>query len=112
MPHLKKEDEIINWQEDARQISNQIRALDPQPGAFTLLAGENLKIFKSRIVKGDETGRPGEITAVLPAGFIVKTGDGSLEILEVQRAGKKRIEAGAFLKGSNLSAGMILGGQE
>ena len=109
---LKKEDEIINWQKEARQIFNQIRALDPQPGAFTLLEGQNLKIFKSRIVQGDETGRPGEITAILPVGFIVKTGEGSLEILEVQRAGKKRIEAGAFLKGSNLSAGMILGSQE
>lgn len=109
---IGKDDEIIDWQEGARKIFNQIRALDPQPGASTRLAGQTLKIFRSRVVKGSETGRPGEITSVLPFGFVVKTGDQSLEILELQRAGKRRINVDAFLKGSNLTTGMILGKHE
>ncbi len=108
---IKKEDELIDWQDEAEKIFDQIRALDPQPGASTLLNGETLKIFKSRIVKEPGTGVPGEITAVLPSGFIVKTGDRALEILEVQKAGKKRIDAGEFLRGNSLMAGIVLGKQ-
>lgn len=108
---IKKEDELINWQDKAKKIFDQIRALNPQPGASTMLSGETLKIFKSRIIKEPGDGVPGEITAVLPSGFIVKTGDGALEILEVQKAGKKRIDAGEFLRGSSLKAGIMLGKQ-
>lgn len=106
---ITKADELINWQDNAQNIFNQIRALNPQPGASTLLEGKTLKIFKCRITKMPEPGAPGEIMAVLPAGFIVQTGDGALEILEVQKAGKKRIAAGEFLKGSSLPKGMVLG---
>ncbi|HNX29007.1 MAG TPA: methionyl-tRNA formyltransferase [Syntrophomonadaceae bacterium] len=106
---ITKTDEFINWQDKAEKIFNQIRALNPQPGASTLLLGETLKIFKSRIVTHPQIGDPGVITAVLPSGFIVQTGDKALEILEVQKAGKKRIDAPEFLKGHCLSAGIMLG---
>jgi len=109
---ITKADEVINWQDKAEKIFNQIRALNPQPGASTLLLGETLKIFRSRIETDPQIGVPGEITAVLPSGFIVKAGDQALKILEVQKAGKKRINAPEFLKGYSISAGLMLGKQE
>lgn len=106
---IRKADEIINWQDDAEKIYNQIRGLNPQPGAYTLLDNQTLKIFKGKIVSEYQTGYPGEITAVFPSGFIVKTGDLALEILELQKEGKRRINAHEFLKGYSVKTGTLLG---
>lgn len=106
---IRKADELINWQDDALKIYNQIRGLNPQPGACTLLDNRTLKIFKACLVDEHQAGQPGEITAVLPEGFIVKTGSLALEILELQKEGKKRINTKEFLKGHSLKTGILLG---
>lgn len=108
---IKKSDEIINWQDQAASIINQIRALDPQPGASTILGEQNLKIFKGKITQESVTGQPGEIIGFSPVGFIVKTGNLGIEILELQKPGKKRINTVEFLKGHHLKTGTILGKQ-
>ena len=106
---IRKADELINWQDDAWKIYNQIRGLNPQPGAYTLLDNHTLKIFKARIVEEYQQGQPGEITSVLPEGFIVKAGSLALKILELQQEGKKRINTNDFLKGHSLKTGTLLG---
>ena len=106
---IRKADELINWQDDAWKIYNQIRGLNPQPGAYTLLDNHTLKIFKARIVEEYQQGQPGEITSVLPEGFIVKAGSLALKILELQQEGKKRINTNEFLKGHSLKKGTLLG---
>ena len=106
---IRKADELINWQDDAWKIYNQIRGLNPQPGAYTLIDNHNLKIFKARIVEEYQQGQPGEITSISSEGFIVKTGRLALEILELQQEGKKRINTNEFLKGHSLKKGTLLG---
>lgn len=106
---IRKADELINWQDDAWKIYNQIRGLNPQPGAYTLIDNHNLKIFKARIVEEYQQGQSGEITSISSEGFIVKTGSLALEILELQQEGKKRINTNDFLKGHSLKTGTLLG---
>ncbi|MGE5405003.1 MAG: methionyl-tRNA formyltransferase [Candidatus Saccharibacteria bacterium] len=101
-PPLAREDELIRWEMPARTIMNQIRGLSPSPGAYSRWRETKLKIFRAQAVAGKK-GAPGEITDILPGtGFIVGTGDGALLVMEVQREGKNKIDAGEFLKGSNL----------
>lgn len=102
-------DEVIDWDKSALQIHNKIRALSPVPGAYSYIEGFKLKIFRSRIKERTEKGIPGEIKDVTDSGFIVQTGCGTLEILEVQREGKKKMGAVDFLRGSRIGKGMILG---
>ena len=56
---------------------------------------------------GDVT--PGQILSVDKQSFTVQTGEGALRILELQLEGKKRMDAGAFLRGCTLTVGEMLG---
>ncbi len=107
-PMLKREEEKIDWNEEAAAIRNRIRALSPRPGAYTSFNGSRFKIYKSRLVNREATGLAGQITQVTKDGFEVQTGHGILEILEVQREGKKRIACHEFLKGFELVPGDTL----
>ena len=107
---IRKEDAVIDWKQSARAIFNRIRALDPMPGCQTSFRGETLKIWRARPC--DEPGRdaePGKVLSVAQDSLIVKAGDGALRLLEVQRAGKKRMPIGEFLRGQKVEEGMVLG---
>ncbi|NLT21318.1 MAG: methionyl-tRNA formyltransferase [Syntrophomonadaceae bacterium] len=106
---IKPEDEILDWNQDSGSLHNRIRALSPQPGCYTIYAGEKLKIYKSRVISKDGVGTPGLITNATKDGFIIETGLGTIEILEVQKAGKKRMSARDFMNGGNIKPGVLLG---
>lgn len=107
-PMLKKEDGRIDWSRSAVRLHNQVRGLDPWPGAFCRLHGESLKIYKTFPQVG-EGGRPGEIVAVDDEGLKVACGEGLLLIRELQLAGKKRLPVAEFVRGYALPVGDILG---
>lgn len=107
-PRLTREEELIDWSADAVTIKNKIRALSPQPGAYSSLRGQRFKIFSARVLNQDSGFRPGEIIEIGFDGFAVQTGQGVLEILEVQKEGKKRISSHDFMKGFHLEPGEVL----
>jgi len=104
-----KAHEIIDWQQGAEQIFHQIRGLAPTPGAYTLLKEQRIKIWRSRYQEENSGRQPGEIVGVTAEGFLVQTGQGVLEVLEVQPAGKKTMPAKAFCNGGAVIAGVKLG---
>jgi methionyl-tRNA formyltransferase len=106
---LKREDEWIDWTRTAQEICNQIRGLSPAPGAYTLLDGIKLKIFAARLTDERCSGLAGQIVALSKKGFVVKTGEQCLEILEVQKEGKKRSKAVDFVRGYRDLEGRVLG---
>lgn len=102
----------IDWKQSATSISNLCRALNPVPGAFTLMAGKRLKIFECLPLDEniqDSTMRAGEIISVDKNYFEVACGKGRLRILGVQAEGKKRMFSGPFLKGFPMTKSMLLG---
>jgi len=107
-PRITREEEKIDWQQNALTIRNKIRALSPQPGAHTSLRDQRFKIFRSQLIDQDYSAQPGEIVDITADGFVVQTGQGTLEILEVQKEGKKRISSREFMKGFNLEPGEVL----
>ncbi|WP_321389516.1 methionyl-tRNA formyltransferase [uncultured Desulfuromusa sp.] len=106
-PMMKKEDGLIDWHRSAEDIHNQVRGLDPWPGAYTYLDGEVLKIATTT-VNLDVSGEPGTILSADKAGVCVACGAGALNIGELQLPGKKRLSAMNFLSGRPLFVGTQL----
>ena len=106
-PIIKKEDGLIDWSLPARDIRNLVRGMLPWPGAYTSLGGKMLKIFRAAVWEGE--GRPGEVIKSGGGILRVATGEGALDVLELQIEGGKRLETAAFLAGRKIPEGAILG---
>lgn len=104
---MKKEDGLIDWNLPARQIHNLVRGLYPWPGAYTRLNGQTLKIAATSVEKGQ--GTAGTLVAASAQGIDVACGEGVLRIGELQLPGKRRMAAGDFLRGHQLSGDTRLG---
>ncbi len=100
-PPLDKITGDIDWQKTAQEIHNLVRGSNPWPIAHTLLRGKNFKIYKSRI-STYRSYYPGKVISTDP--LIVGCGNNtSLELLEVQIEGKKRMTASDFSRGYRLT---------
>lgn len=109
-PKIKSNDCKIDWKKPAKQIHNQIRAFSPSPGAFTILNSKRLKIFSSSKLDGSsKNGKCGEIVICSKDQLAIQTGNGLLEIEEMQLEGKKRIKIEEFLRGTKLQSKMMFG---
>ena len=106
-PMLKKEDGLIDWNLEPRQIKNLVRGFTPWPGAYTSLDGKTLKLYKVSVSDGG--GTPGNIIVAGKDGIIVACGSGSIRIEELQLEGRKRLSAAEFLAGYRLEPGSRLG---
>ncbi|MFQ5614091.1 MAG: methionyl-tRNA formyltransferase [Anaerolineae bacterium] len=110
-PRLKKEDGRIDWAEPALAIERQVRAFDPWPGTFTTWRDESLKILKAsaqNVELGQEP--PGKV--FVPAGrkaVWVATGQGVLQLLQVQTPGKRPMPPLALANGAPDFIGAVLG---
>lgn len=107
---IEKQMGLIDWNLSAEKVSALIRGMDPRPGAYTLLEGKNVKLFSSHVLEGEATdGVPGRVRRPKDGGLIVETGQGALEIREIQFPGKRKLPAVDFLRGFSLPEGTILG---
>jgi methionyl-tRNA formyltransferase len=104
-PMLKKEDGRIDWTRAAAAIHNQVRGLQPSPGAYTRFRGQTLHVRRSRVVQ--TSGTPGTVASVKP--LVVACGTGALELIEVQSEGRKRLSAADFANGQRLIENEMLG---
>jgi len=108
-PLLKKEDGRIDWSRGAPAIHNQVRGLQPWPGASTPFRGQTLQVWKSRLWGGAFASPPGPGTLVSLRPPVVSCGSGYLELVEVQLEGRKRIPAADFANGVRLIENERLG---
>ena len=108
-PILKKEDGLINWTMNATALANRVRGLSPWPGAYTFFGGERWNLWKAVSNVGARTDKPGTIVAVNKQAIVVATGDGLLDIREIQTANSKRMSVGQFLAGHRVITGEQLG---
>ena len=104
-PKLKKEDGLINWSKNAVEIHNQIRGLEPWPGAYTFFKSKRLRICKTEIVPGGPGDQPGKIARVSDHGIEVGTSNGRIIVTQLQPEGKKRMASKSFLAGHKINPG-------
>jgi methionyl-tRNA formyltransferase len=106
-PILKKADGLADFSLSATEIFNRIRAFQPWPGVYTKFRGKTLQIWKARPV--DSTLPEAQLQAEGDR-LLAGCGDNSsLDLLELQLEGKKRMSASDFLHGYRLKPGENLG---
>jgi methionyl-tRNA formyltransferase len=107
-PKLVLEDGRIDWAAAAEQVDARIRGVTPEPGAFTELDGERLKIHAAAIAHGVARLAPGALE--LRAGRVLAgTASEPLELVRVQPAGRTAMDAGAWWRGRPPGAPLVVG---
>jgi methionyl-tRNA formyltransferase len=106
-PMLKKDDGRIDWTKPAGEVRDLIRGMLPWPGAYTFLNGKLLKIYRASVSEGQ--GREGEVVHAPQGVLRVVTGQGALDIEELQIEGGKRLGSKEFLLGRKIEPGTVLG---
>lgn len=105
---ISRDEAEIDWRRPAEEIERQVRAHEPAPGAQTRFDGNMLKIRRALVEPG-VSASPGAVHATGPDGIVVACGRDGLRVMELQRAGGRRLTAREFLAGSTLAAGARLG---
>ena len=113
-PLLSKKDGLVNWSRPAQELDWLVRGADPWPAAHTTFEGNPLRLFGPTALYGAPVGsRPGQVLPQPPGQkdmLWVACGDGkALGLGEVQAAGKRRMDAADYMRGSALSPGLLLG---
>ena len=103
-PMLEKAMGRLDLTRPARELHNQVRGMNPWPGAFCTAGGKTLKIHETRVAAG--SGAPGTLLCADPV--TIACGEGALQLVTVQPEGKPRMAAEAWLRGARLPQGARL----
>jgi methionyl-tRNA formyltransferase len=101
-PKLTRETARVDWSKPAITVARQTWALDPKPGAWTRLGTLEVKLFGGHVV--ERAGSPGEVLAA-DSHLLIACGTGSLEVEEVQPAGKERMPVADWIHGRGVAPG-------
>ena len=99
----------IDWNKSAKDIHNLVRGVNPWPSAYTTYENQTMKIWKTKVVNKNSDKTPGTILKVDKDGIEVNTGNGVIQISEIQMSGKKRMVVSEYIKGNTISADIVLG---
>lgn len=90
----------IDWKKSAQEVHNLVRGLNSWPIAYTTLNGKKFKIWQTKIIDTDTTGKtPGQIIDLTKKGIIVATGNGAIELLQIQPPNKAKMPASSYING-------------
>lgn len=104
---ISKAEARIDWTRSAADIDRLVRAFNPVPGAYTQWGGQPLKIWRTEPVAAAGNAVPGTVLQSSASdGLVIAAGTGALRLLELQRAGGKRLEPRQFLAGNSITAGI------
>lgn len=101
-PMLSKETGHIDWMKSAQEIHDLVRGLNSWPGAYSVLQGQMFKLWRTRVAVTTVKAEPGEVVALTKQGFLVGTGDGMIEVLELQAPSKKKMAASDYVRGHGI----------
>lgn len=96
--NIRREEEKIDWNQNAKDVVNHIRGLNPFPGAYSIICGEIYKIYAVEVVEENFSKEPGFISR-FDNGLIVQCQENSVRILEIQPFSKNKMNARDFMNG-------------
>jgi methionyl-tRNA formyltransferase len=102
---ISKSEAHIDWARPAAEIDRLIRAFNPAPGAYTTWNGQALKIWRAEPAAAVSAAAAGTVVQADNEGVVVTAGAGAIRLLELQRAGGKRLAPRQFLAGTPIDAG-------
>ena len=100
-PKINKENGLIDWHKPAFDINNLIRGLSPHPGAYFFFKDKFIKIYNAS-VNNEKVLKPGEILSS-KGELVIGCGKYSLNVIELQQEGRKKLSVSEFLRGFNFS---------
>ena len=103
----RKSDAEIDWSKPALEVYNLIRGTNPQPGAWTIVGGNELKVFDCS--PAEASGAAGEVAAISEEGFTVACGEGGLLVRRVRPHDGGKVPASEYVSGAGLAVGARLG---
>ena len=105
---IEKQDGVLDWRLPARTLWNRVRGLVPWPGASFQLVGsagtQRIKVWEAT-PHAEQSDAPGKVLRADPSGVWVACGEGSLQILSLQREGGKRLAVREYLLGTAIHSG-------
>lgn len=101
-PMLDKSMSPIDWEKPAQTIHNQVRGLNPWPCATAEIGGTRFKIHETVVVPGSTDLPAGTVLGLTKTGLQMATGQGVLEIRQLQADGGKRMAAPDYFRGHPL----------
>ena len=103
-PAITPEDSAVRWEEPATRIGNQVRALSPRPGVFARFRNRKIKLWSVE-VSSHRANEPGIVVSLTRDSVTVGTGNGAVELLEVQPENSRRMSAAEWARGARISTG-------
>jgi methionyl-tRNA formyltransferase len=107
-PKLGPADRVVHWRQPAEVIVRRIRAFAPDPGATTTWRGEDFKLLRAEEA-GSAQGDPGTVVEADRNSVTIAAGSGAVRLLEVARAGRRRMSGGEWARGVRDVVGERLG---
>ncbi|MBE5801288.1 MAG: methionyl-tRNA formyltransferase [Clostridiales bacterium] len=105
-PKVTKELGRLNFEETTRQCLLRVRAMNPWPCAYVETQTGAIKVWRAKAAQG--SGKPGQVLRADKNGLVIATGDGAIELCEIQAPNAKRMEARAYLLGHPIPTGIQL----
>jgi len=105
---LQKAEAQIDWQQSAAEIARAVRAFNAWPVSQTTYNDQVMRIWQAKVSTETTDAEPGRIISVQKKSFLVATGDGVLDVTEIQMPGKKPMPVAAFLNAHD-PANVLLG---
>lgn len=102
---ITKEEAKINWEKSAQKIHNQVRGFAIGPGSFGFFQSKRVKFHRTFYKSESTNGKPGDVVRVGAQSFFILTGDGQLEVFELQPESKPKMTAEQFIKQVSLKTG-------
>lgn len=106
---IRKEECLVDFSKSAQDLSCLIRAMSPEPLAFSHLHGKLVNFYFAEALEGNAEGVFGQVIRADKTGIYVLTGSGILKILELQLEGGKKLKAADFVNGRKISVGDVFG---
>jgi methionyl-tRNA formyltransferase len=106
---IEPADARLDWAEDARALERRVRAFMPRPGAWFTHNGARIKVFGAEVERFAREAVPG---TVLDGALLIKCGADALRLTLLQREGKGKVAADAFLRGFAVAPGERLGAEK
>jgi methionyl-tRNA formyltransferase len=101
---IDKSEARIDWARTAEEVVRQVHGLSPFPGAWFELDGQRVKLLRAELAEG--SGAPGEL---IDDRLAIACSEGAIRPVELQRAGKPKMDLDTFLRGNAVAEGTVLG---
>lgn len=102
---IEKSEAPLDWRRSSVELERQVRAFNPFPGALAVYQGSPVKVWQAKAV--DAQGAAGLVLSADKHGIVVGCGDGALHLIELQKAGGKRLPVAQFLAGTPMVPGTL-----